>query len=142
MAVNFRMGRRGAPLSRLNAQPRYRVTVWKPLREPIPPIPPVVLTLSDNNELYPADIANVPDWFVNADFTLVLSDRTISYVWVVDHWETSDTFLRASGTGTLVQGANSNPAQYIGAIINNYILGAGGVRIVASAGLFITWTGV
>lgn len=139
MAVNFRMGRRGAPLTRLNAQPRSRVTVWKPLGEAIPP---VVLNLSDNNVLYPAGITNVPEWFVNADFTLILSDRTISYTWTVDHWETADTFARASGMGTLVQGAKSNPAQYIGALTNNYILASGGVRIAASAGLFITWTGV
>lgn len=39
MAVNFRI-RRNSPLSRLNAQPRSLVTVWKPLGDNEPPEPP------------------------------------------------------------------------------------------------------
>lgn len=143
MAVNYRMGRRGAPLTRLNAQPRTKVKVWKPLGEPTPPIPPFTFTLSADNDLFPADLQDTPDWFENADFTLTTSGgAVIDFVWMTDHWETTDTFPSKNGVGTVAQGENATAAKFFNATAPaSYILAALGIRITAAGGTLITWTG-
>ena len=140
MAVNFRMGRRGAPLSRLNAQPRSRVTVWKPLNS----TKPVILNLSAGNTLDPASIVERPEWFVNANFTLVLEFVTITFTWNGTEWTTSGEFPSEGGTGTLIQGANSNTAHYSNAEVDlgPYIAQADDVPWFAANNRPILWSGV
>lgn len=147
MAVNFRMGRRGAPLTRLNAQPRSRVTVWKPLGEPVPPLIPITLVFGTDNILLPVNITDAPEWFdFAASFTLTLPGTTVTmeYDSGDDSWFVDDGDFKASeGTGTLTQGANSWPVVYSGATyIGDFITAASLVRIVAMDGVFITWAGV
>lgn len=103
----------------------------------------MILSLSPGNQLFPEDIDNVPEWFeVGENFTLSLSDGDIEFEWDTDHWEAVGDFPRNSGTGTVIQGANSTPARYRNADSTNYLTAAGSVRITAASGIYITWSGV
>ena len=116
MAVNYRMGRRGAPLTRLNAQPRQKVKVWhtRTDTEPPPP-PPPILTLTGVNQLYPVGIENPPDWLAEADFTLTLDEGVITFVWSVDHWNANGSFPAEAGAGVMAQDGNEVDVTFFGA---------------------------
>lgn len=104
---------------------------------------PIRLALSSGNELVPSDVANAPEWFLQADFDLLLSNgNTVSFVWNTDHWTTTGDFPGSEGSGTITQGANSYPARYSNAEYDgNFITAANSVRIVGANGVFITWSG-
>lgn len=117
-----------------------------PLRKPgksSPPVVRMILGLSEGNWLYPSGLSNVPGWFLEEDFILRLPAKDIEFTWVVDHWETSDTFLTTSGNGSVVQGSNTTPARYVDAELDtDYITGESRVRITAMGRVYITWSGI
>lgn len=144
MAVNFRMGRRGAPLTRLNSQPRQQVKVWKPLGEAIPPITPITLTFSTGNTLTLAGIANAPEWFTNADFVLMTGSGGKAFTWNGTAWETLDEFASETGSGYVVQDGNSIPAQWFNAELplGNVIEQADAIYWMGASGTPILWSGI
>lgn len=144
MAVNFRMGRRGAPLTRLNSQPRQQVKVWKPLGEAIPPIPPIALTLSAGNTLTVANVANAPEWFDNADFVLMTGNGDVAFTWNGTGWETVDEFVSVSGNGYVSQNGNSIIAQWFNAELplGNVIEQADMIYWMGASGSPILWSGI
>lgn len=143
MAVNYRMGRRG-DLRNYNAQPRSRVTVWKPPGEPTPPVIPVDLTLGAGNRLDLGGVSNPPEWLTAATFTLTHTGGVITFTWVTDHWETTDEFPSASGTGIVTQAGNEWTARWFNADVNlgPVIEQADAVYWMGANNTQILWSGI
>lgn len=103
----------------------------------------VVLRLSSGNVLFPENIRNYPEWLTHSDFTYETAfSETIDFLWSTDRWIAQDEFSSPRGSGVLIQGANSTPARYSNADYVGHPITAGlGVRITASSGLIIGWSG-
>ncbi len=106
-------------------------------------LPPIIFLISADNDIFPDDVTDAPEWFAEADFVLSLAGGVIiNYEWVTDHWETTDDFPSSSGSGYIVQGAMTYPITFSGAEYDgNFITATGAVRITAAAGVYIVWSG-
>ena len=122
----------------------YDLSFLRKVGESGPVVPRTIFTLGVGNTLAPGDVANAPPWFVEDDFILHVGGVDIEFEWVADHWETDGIFFTVNGNGTLVQGGQTNRARYLNATLpmpENHIVAMGAVNIVASNGVYITWSG-
>jgi len=80
--------------------------------------PPLKLVLQGNNELPVTMVFDAPVWFEFDDFDVNWGDGTTAvFEWsdVDQEWSISGDAPRAEeGTGTLTQGANTNPFKWMG----------------------------
>ena len=122
----------------------YGLSSLRKAGETGPPVVRMTLTLSANNWLYPEDIENAAEWFVEDDFVFQKASGNVDFLWVDNHWEAQGDFTTTSGNGTIVQGANSTAGRYVNASLpgGNILLAAAGVRLTGAGGVLISWSGV